>query len=187
MSPNERINVAAFLARSRANGPGERAVVWVQGCPRPVCPGCWNPAFLDVSREATHLTPDALVSQILAIDGLDGVTFSGGEPFHQAAALAQVAARVREHGLHVLVFTGYDRAELDERPDAAALIDATDILVAGPYRRESPCDEPLRSSTNQVVHVLRGAPLTLDADVEVTIAPDGGLTITGFPPPDLRL
>lgn len=186
MSPPDGLNVAAFLPRSRANGPGERAVVWVQGCPRPVCPGCWNPAFLDVHREASRVSPAALVDRILGLDGLDGVTFSGGEPFHQAAGLAEVARRVRARGLHVLVFTGYDLAELREQPDAAALIDATDALVAGPYRRESPCDEPLRSSTNQVVHVLRGPPLTIDADVEVHIGPDGGLTVTGFPPPALR-
>ena len=85
---SDGVNVAAFLPRSRANGPGERAVVWVQGCPRPVCPGCWNPAFLDVNHEATRVSVPDLAARILALDGLDGVTFSGGEPFHQAAALA---------------------------------------------------------------------------------------------------
>lgn len=186
MSPLPGLNVAAFLPRSRANGPGERAVVWVQGCPRPVCPGCWNPAFLDVRREVSRVSPIDLADKILALDGLDGVTFSGGEPFHQAEGLAEVARRVRARGLHVLVFTGYELAELREKPGALALIEATDVLVAGPYERQSPCEEPLRSSTNQVVHVLRGPPLALETDVEVHIAADGALTITGFPPPALR-
>ncbi len=35
------LNVAATMSRSRANGPGVRAVIWVQGCTIG-CPGCYN-------------------------------------------------------------------------------------------------------------------------------------------------
>ncbi|NJO00209.1 MAG: 4Fe-4S cluster-binding domain-containing protein, partial [Anaerolineales bacterium] len=31
-----------FLPQSRVNGPGLRAVLWVQGCSLG-CPGCFNP------------------------------------------------------------------------------------------------------------------------------------------------
>ena len=37
-----RLRLHAFLPRSRANGPGVRAVIWVQGCSLG-CPGCFNP------------------------------------------------------------------------------------------------------------------------------------------------
>ena len=37
-----RLTLARTLPRSAANGPGERFVLWVQGCPL-ACPGCWNP------------------------------------------------------------------------------------------------------------------------------------------------
>ena len=37
-----RLRLHAFLPRSRANGPGTRAVIWVQGCSLG-CPGCFNP------------------------------------------------------------------------------------------------------------------------------------------------
>lgn len=40
-----KLQVAAYLPRSRANGPGLRSVLWVQGCPFH-CPGCFNPDFL---------------------------------------------------------------------------------------------------------------------------------------------
>jgi anaerobic ribonucleoside-triphosphate reductase activating protein len=40
-----RLQLAAYLPRSRANGPGLRSVVWVQGCLFR-CPGCFNPDFL---------------------------------------------------------------------------------------------------------------------------------------------
>src|SRR3972149_712339 len=36
------LRLHALLPRSRANGPGMRAVIWFQGCTRG-CPGCFNP------------------------------------------------------------------------------------------------------------------------------------------------
>lgn len=180
------IRLAAFVARSTVNGPGERAVVWVQGCPRPICPGCWNPSFLDVNGKAASTTAAALAARILAIDGLDGVTFSGGEPFHQAGALAEVAGSVRAAGLHVLVFSGYELHELIGTRDADAFLACIDVLVAGPYRREVPCDEPLRSSANQVVHTLGVDLGAASAGVEVHVAADGTLALTGFPTDALR-
>ena len=36
------LNVARWITRSRVNGPGERFVLWLQGCSLR-CPGCWNP------------------------------------------------------------------------------------------------------------------------------------------------
>ena len=36
------LRLHGFLPRSRANGPGWRSVVWVQGCSLG-CPGCFNP------------------------------------------------------------------------------------------------------------------------------------------------
>ena len=34
--------VHSMLRRSAVNGPGERAVIWLQGCDLG-CRGCWNP------------------------------------------------------------------------------------------------------------------------------------------------
>ena len=35
--------VHSVLPRSAVNGPGERVVIWFQGCDLR-CPGCWNPS-----------------------------------------------------------------------------------------------------------------------------------------------
>ncbi len=40
------LRLHAFLPRSRANGPGWRSVVWVQGCSLG-CAGCFNPQTHD--------------------------------------------------------------------------------------------------------------------------------------------
>ena len=81
------LNVASTMARSRANGPGIRAVVWVQGCTIG-CSGCYN-EFTHPHKIESLYTPSEVAKWILSIDGIDGVTFSGGEPFEQAKAVLQ--------------------------------------------------------------------------------------------------
>ncbi|RME55891.1 MAG: 4Fe-4S cluster-binding domain-containing protein, partial [Deltaproteobacteria bacterium] len=39
---DHELRIADFLPCSEVNGPGRRAVVWVQGCSLG-CPGCFNP------------------------------------------------------------------------------------------------------------------------------------------------
>ena len=41
LEENLFLNIATTMTRSRANGPGVRAVIWVQGCTIG-CPGCYN-------------------------------------------------------------------------------------------------------------------------------------------------
>ena len=57
------LQVGAFEPRSLVNGPGVRAVVWVQGCGRR-CPGCFNPEFLPF--EGGRAVPVAEVIQWIA-------------------------------------------------------------------------------------------------------------------------
>jgi anaerobic ribonucleoside-triphosphate reductase activating protein len=147
-APDKTVNMTAFLPRSRANGPGERAVVWVQGCPIR-CKWCGNPEFLDFAPR--RLIPArGLARRILAVGGIDGVTFSGGEPFAQAAALAEVGERIRDAGLTVVTYTGYTHEHLHSGgPDWAALLRGTDLLIDGPYVEALAGDFLWRGSSNQ--------------------------------------
>lgn len=185
MSLANAVRLGNFVPRSRANGPGVRAVIWVQGCRRQ-CPGCCNPEFQnpDGGRVATV---DELLARIAAALPLDGLSLSGGEPFDQAAPLAELCRQVRPQGLTIVCFTGYTLSELREadRPDWSSLLSHTDLLVAGPYDQDQPCTEPLRASANQTLHYLTGR-ITPDdlrgiPRVEV-ILDDGYLQITGFDP-----
>jgi anaerobic ribonucleoside-triphosphate reductase activating protein len=178
-----RLNLARTLSRSAANGPGERFVVWVQGCPL-ACPGCWNADTWSFARRH-GTTVDDLTAQVLGTEGIEGLTLSGGEPFAQARALAAVAARVQAAGLSVFVFTGYRLEELD-RPEHAALLAHTDVLVAGRYiDAERSAGLVWRGSANQQVHFLsaRYGPAQLQGAVEIELHLDaeGGITLTGFP------
>lgn len=178
-----KLNVARTLSRSAANGPGERFVVWTQGCPL-ACPGCWNPDTWSFERRVLR-DVDELTAEILSVDGIEGVTFTGGEPFAQARALARLGRTVRNSGLSVFVFTGYDLNELTSNA-ARDLLAVSDILVTGRFVIEKRTfDLPWRGSANQQIHFLsdRYSPASMDnaAITEVRIDSDGHLTLTGFP------
>jgi anaerobic ribonucleoside-triphosphate reductase activating protein len=86
--------------------------------------------------------------------GLEGVSFSGGEPFLQAAALARLARGCRRLGLSVLAWSGFTLEELrgaSAPSGAAALLDELDVLIDGPFVRELSGEDCLRGSSNQRV------------------------------------
>lgn len=177
------INLARVLPRSAANGPGERFVVWVQGCPL-ACPGCWNSDTWAFERRVLWSVDD-LAAIILGTDGVEGVTFTGGEPFEQARALAALASRVRAAGLSVFVFTGYELCELT-RPSHRSLLAVTDVLVSGRYiEAQRATGLVWRGSSNQQVHFLSEVYGRSDmegaGEIEFHLARDGALTVTGFP------
>ena len=182
-----RINMAAFLPKSRVNGPGLRAVVWVQGCPR-CCPGCFN-EDMQAFRETQPVSAKKLADRILALDGIEGVTFSGGEPFAQAALLADLAEILSGQGLNIAVFTGYTYQELLAGQDDAwnRLLAAADLLIAGPFKRELPSTEYLLGSANQelifLTDTLKGHPDTLGRTeqlLEITVDKDRNVMTTGL-------
>lgn len=179
------LNIAAFVPCSTSNGPGKRAVVWLQGCPFR-CPGCFNPDFQPFDG-GTPISPRALANEISIIEGIEGVTFSGGEPFCQAAALAEGGRRLKKQGLNVVTFTGLTYREIREkrRNSWDSLIRETDLLIAGRYDRRLPARHPLLSSSNQeLVHIsqqLEGRIRKTGTEVEYIIGGSGEITVSGFP------
>ena len=191
------LRVATIVDDTRAEGPGRRWALWVQGCSIR-CPGCCNPEMFDPRRgEPTAI--DALAARIAAARGrgVEGVTFLGGEPFEQAAGLAELARRARAIGMTVMVFSGYRLAELRVRADAAALLAEIDLLVDGPYDRARPEPAPpvgrrWIGSANQDMHYLTAAyrpddPQMREANtIEIRLV-GGALSINGWPSADALL
>ena len=181
------LNLMGYVDESEVNGPGCRAVVWVQGCLRE-CPGCFNPDSW--SFEINQLVRvDQLVEKITSNPRNEGVTFSGGEPFWQAPALANLARQVKAKGLNVMSFTGFtlERLQSEYAPAGAQdLLAQLDILIDGPYLQSlvanSP-DTPI-SSSNQRIHVFNPAlkeQITWASDKsEVHILKDGSRIVTGY-------
>ncbi|HIK29089.1 MAG: radical SAM protein [Oscillatoriaceae bacterium SKW80] len=185
--PPGYLNIMGYVDESEVNGPGRRAVVWVQGCDR-ACSGCFNKASW--SFEINQLISiDELAAKILSNPNNTGVTFSGGEPFWQAPALAQLAAKLKTAGLNVMSFSGFTLAELQSEkapPGAQELLSQLDILIDGPYVESlainSP-DSPV-SSKNQKLHIFNPEfqdKITWASDqIEIHILKDGSRIITGF-------
>ena len=94
------IKVCGIEKESIVDGPGFRYVLFVQGCPHR-CPGCHNPESHD-PEGGTEMTVSEIFGQIMENPHLRGVTFSGGEPFEQAPALAELGAMIRAAGLSLM-------------------------------------------------------------------------------------
>jgi len=152
--PIENLPIRLFgvVRESIVDGPQLRYVVFVQGCPHH-CPGCHNPLSHDPDG-GTPSTVGELWSKIDAMGHLDGVTFSGGEPFYHAAALAEIGRLARSKGLNVMTYSGYTYEKLLEKAktDAGvrALLTVTNYLVDGPFvLAERDLSLKFRGSRNQ--------------------------------------
>lgn len=128
------LRIAGIMEESIVDGPGMRLVVFTQGCPRR-CPGCHNPETHD-PLGGREIDIDEIYNLASSNPLLSGVTFSGGEPFMQAGALAVLARRLRGDGLHVMSYTGYLFEDIPELDHGMELLGQLDVLVDGPFLEE---------------------------------------------------
>lgn len=122
--------------------------------------------------------------------GVEGITLLGGEPFEQPAGLATFARLAQDAGLSVMTFTGHLLADLRASTDSDVhmLLDATDLLVDGPYLADHPdLTRPWVGSTNQQFHFLtdryqhlQNALTDLPDRLEVRIAANGTMSVNGW-------
>ncbi len=129
-------------------GPGHRYVLWVQGCGRS-CPGCISPESHD--KKAGKPIEAAALAWEIALSGAEGLTISGGEPFLQPEALAELVKELRalRPDMGLIVYTGFTLEQLRQMPQAGAFLDQIDLLIDGPYIRELNDGRGLRGSSNQ--------------------------------------
>ena len=183
---NVRIN--KLLPRTQVEGPGDRACIWVQGCSIQ-CPGCAVPWTWPREGGTDH-SVEELAETLTSGPEIEGVTFMGGEPFEQAAALAALAERVREAGLSIVTFSGYEFDVIKSSTDVGwkSLLAATDLLIAGPYIKEmATLANPWVGSSNQTYHFLtpryrhlEGRLSEFQNGIEIRIHPDGEVFISGM-------
>lgn len=155
MEPTLRI--AGTVGESIVDGPGIRYVIFTQGCPHH-CPGCQNPETHDFGGGQTVET-GTLLEDIRKNPLVSGVTFSGGEPFAQAAALLPLAKALRRDGKHLMAYTGYTFEELLQGgDDVRALLEQLDLLVDGRFILEQRSLElRFRGSANQRILDVQGS------------------------------
>lgn len=142
-------------------------------------------------RPIRLLTVDELISMIGEEEGIQGVTILGGEPLDQSDGLVLLARLIKNNGLDLMLYTGY---ELNAIPDEASrtLLNLSDIVVSGPYI-ESERDTSLRwrGSRNQTITFIEGhrnalAQIEERNEVEIHLSDNGEMVLLGYPDEELR-
>ncbi|MCD8330588.1 MAG: radical SAM protein [Lachnospiraceae bacterium] len=145
------LDLAGILGDSIVDGPGLRTTIFCQGCPHH-CPGCQHPETWEfgVGRK---LEPEEVLAAIRANPLSRGVTFSGGEPFAQAADFAALGRLLKAEGYEVAAYSGYTFEELlAGTPAQRELLETIDILIDGPYlAAQRSLELNFRGSANQRV------------------------------------
>ena len=187
------VKVHKYQANSLVDGPGERAVVFFQGCPIE-CPGCQNRHLWDKSQGELE-TVENVARRLATMAGPNGqITISGGEPFAQPRALSALVRLLRDvyEVAHLIVYTGFTWEYLtspdlpvDLHVSVIAALSRIDVLVDGPFVKA--LDDPFisyRGSRNQRPVDVQASlanwgdpsvpPVTLDWDAaEIAISLDG--------------
>ena len=157
MGENVLLNIAATMSHSRANGPGVRAVIWVQGCTIG-CPGCYN-AFTHAHEQRTLTNAETVADWVETLEDIEGVSFSGGEPFEQARAVRSTIVEIKKRNPNLTFFSysGFDLEVLQQSDDddVLGLLNELDMISAGPYvHSKRQTDLLWRGSSNQKLHYL---------------------------------
>lgn len=180
------MRIHRIIPATRAEGPGMRFTIWVQGCHN-YCRGCYATDLWDASG-GWEISPEELICRIEQTPGIEGITFLGGEPMEQAADLSRIAAAARDLGLSVITFTGRVYEDILQEGDnqRLTLLAYTDLLIDGPYLPEQhDISRPWVGSSNQRYLFLTDRYTMEDVErchnrVELRVSRDGILRMNGM-------
>ena len=180
------LQVYQFLENSRSNGPGLRAVLWVQGCALG-CPACFN-SQTHPFEGGEFIAVEDLIQRFVALKNtIEGITISGGEPLQQSTALLALLQAIKQQTtLSVLLFSGFTWGEIQAMPQTPTLLNCIDVLIAGRYDQTQRLGYGLQGSANQTIHLLTDRYTLSDLEAvpptEVIITPTGEVIISGIDP-----
>jgi anaerobic ribonucleoside-triphosphate reductase activating protein len=169
------LNIHHIETANFVNGDGLRYVLWLQGC-NLACDGCWNREMWSF-KDKILKNVDEVFQEIVSTPNLDGVTFTGGEPFLQAEELSKLAEKVKlETDLTIQVFTGFEIEELTSTHQKRVL-EFTDVLVSGRF------DSTKENNNQKVKHLNSDVDIWNfnNSDIQIDIDHNGNLQITGYP------
>ncbi len=175
------INVHRIITSTKAEGPGIRTCIYLQGCSHH-CEGCFA---MDTWSAEPHLlmTCDELMKRVLNDKDAEGITLLGGEPLDQFDEVLELCRRVKAVGKTVILFTGYTLDEIKYEKNYEAILKHIDVLIDGPYLKDQrDFSRPMVGSKNQNFIFFTDI-YSLDDfgknKIEIRISPSGMITING--------
>lgn len=144
-----KFNIASINRCTETEGPYKRLTIWFQGC-NIGCRGCCNPDYQPIVPKHILALDELIeiVSQSQEEFGIEGVTYSGGEPTLQQN-LPSLTQKIKELGLGIISFTGR------KYEDAADILRGCDLVLDGAYKQDTPENERrLLGSANQRILLL---------------------------------
>ena len=160
------LNLSGIVEDSIVDGPGIRTTIFSQGCPHH-CPGCHNPETWAFGC-GQDMDEETILEIVRSNPLCRGVTFSGGEPFAQAAGFAKLAKLLKALGYEVASYSGYTFEQLQKGSAAQQeLLENIDILIDGPFiQAEKSLELVFRGSRNQRI---LDVPKSLEAGQAVSV------------------
>ena len=168
---------------SKVNGPGNRFVLWTQGCSKG-CSECFNPETW--SREIYKELSPTQIFELIKNFEVDGVTISGGDPLEQEDELLELLMLLSSMRLRkgVILFSGFTRAEISSNFIREQCLKYIDVLIDGRYEKNLKIDFSLRGSSNQEFYSfsnkISSDELSFDQEIEISSL-EGDIMMTGFP------
>ncbi len=143
------LNLAGIAQDSIVDGPGIRIALFCQGCPHH-CEGCQNPETWPFEG-GTPMEAEKIMEIIHGNPLCRGITFSGGEPFAQAAEFAALAKMLKAEDYEIASYSGYTFEELlNGTKEQRELLELIDVLIDGRFiLAERSLDLNFRGSRNQ--------------------------------------
>ena len=152
------MNLLGIYPETIVDGEGIRFSIYLAGCSHR-CKGCHNPESWNPSAgfPLTETAIKTMIDQINANPLLDGITFSGGDPFYNPKEFLPVIRKFHEYTkLNIWCYTGYTYETLLADPLRRPILDYIDVLVDGKFEQAlySPYLE-FRGSSNQRILKLK--------------------------------
>lgn len=161
MTTKEPLYLMGVYPNTIVDGDGIRYAIYLSGCTHH-CKKCHNPESWN-PRKGVLLTEQRIETIIAEIKNnplLDGITFSGGDPFYNPEAFYPVIRKIKEETrMNIWCYTGYTYEALCQLSETAfKILQYIDVLIDGPfiYEQYSPFLRFTGSSNQRILSLKEG-------------------------------